>query len=200
VYREYSTDRVLVMEFISGIKVNDVKRLDAEGLDRRIIAARLVDSYFHQVFYHGFFHADPHPGNILILPGNRICFLDFGMMGNVMEKDLEQLASMFLAVRAKDPRRIIRALQQLSDNPVIRNFRALEADLFEFVHNYAVREIHMNEISTMLLELKDIIVRHELKVPSHFFLLARSLVSVEGVCRQLDPTLDLTAMVRPHLL
>jgi len=199
VYRDYSTDRVLTMEFVRGIKVNDVKRLDAEGLDRKLIAKRLIDSYFHQVFYHGFFHADPHPGNILILPGNRICFLDFGMMGNVMEKDLEQLANMFLAVRAKDPRRIIRALQQLSDNPVIKNFRALEADLFEFVHNYAVRDIHMNEISTMLLELKDIIVKHELKVPSHFFLLARSLVSVEGVCRQLDPSLDLTEMVRPHL-
>jgi ubiquinone biosynthesis protein len=200
VFSDYGTDRILVMEFVRGIKINDLRRIEVEGLDRRLIARRLVDSYFHQVFYHGFFHADPHPGNVLVLPDNRICFLDFGMMGNVMPKDLEQLANMFLAVRAKDPRRIIRALQQLSDNPAIRNFRALESDLFEFVHNYSVSEIHMNEISTMLLELKEIIVRHELKVPSHFFLLARSLVSVEGVCRQLDPTLDLTELVRPHLL
>jgi len=200
VYREYSSDKVMVMEFIRGVKVNDVLRLDAEGFDRKIIAHRLIDSYFHQVFFHGFFHADPHPGNVLILPGNIIYFLDFGMMGNIMTRDLEQLATMFLAVRAKDPRRIIRALQQLSDITTINNFRGLESDLFEFVHNYSVREIHMNEISTMLLELKEIVVRHELKMPTHFFLLARSLVSIEGVCRQLDPTLDLTEMIRPHLL
>lgn len=200
VFNEYSTDKVLVMEFIRGVKVNDTLRLDAEGFDRKLLARRLVDSYFHQVFFHGFFHADPHPGNILILPGNQICFLDFGMMGNIMPKDLEQLATMFLAVRAKDPRRIIRALQQLSDNPAISNFRALESDLFEFVHSYSIRDIHLNEISTMLLDLKEIVVRHDLRVPAHFFLLARSLVSIEGVCRQLDPSLDLTEMIRPHLI
>ena len=106
----------------------------------------------------------------------------------------------FLAVNAKDVRKIIRAIQQLSDNPVIKNFRELETDLNEFVQNFSVETIHKNEMSTILLQLKDIIVLHGIKVPTHFFLLARSMVIIEGVLMQLDPDIDLAKLVRPYLI
>lgn len=201
VYREFTTSRVLTLEFISGIKISDNQKLLDNGLDRKIIARRLAHSYFRQVFNYGFFHADPHPGNLLILPDNVICYLDYGMMGNIMKKDLEQLGYLFISVNAKDVRRIIRSLQGLSDNPIIRNFRDLESDINEFVQNYSIQDtIHSNEMSTILLELKDIVVKHGLKVPTHFFLIARSMVTIEGVIRNLDPELDLTKMVRPFLV
>jgi ubiquinone biosynthesis protein len=79
---------------------------------------------FKQVFNYGFFHADPHPGNIFILPDNIVCFLDFGLMGNILHKDVEQLGNLFLSVTSMDVRKIIRAFQLLSDNPSIKDFRA----------------------------------------------------------------------------
>jgi ubiquinone biosynthesis protein len=88
----------------------------------------------------------------------------------------------------------------LSDNPLIRDFRELETDLNEFVQNYSLRTIHSNEMSTVLLELKDIIIKNGLKVPSHFFLLARSMVTIEGVIHNLDPEIDLEKMIRPYLI
>ncbi len=200
VHSALTTSRLLTMEFIEGIKISDYARLESAGYDRKVIAKRLALSYLRQVFQHGFFHADPHPGNLLVLPGNKICYLDYGMMGSIMKKDIEQFGSLFIAVNKKDVRRLIRALQQLSDSPPIRNFRALESDLEEFVHNYAFRSLHSNEMSTVLLQLKDIVVKHGLRVPTHFFLLGRSMVTVEGVIRNLDPELDLSRLVKPFLL
>lgn len=200
VFQEYSTTKVLALEYIEGIKISDYDHFESQGIDRKIIAQRLADSYLKQVFEYGFFHADPHPGNLFVLPGNVICFLDYGMMGNILKKDVEQIANIFLAVRARDVRKIIRALQMLSDGPTIRNFRELESDLYEFVESNAVRNIHSNEMSTLLLELRDIIIKHGLKVPTHFFLLARSLVAVEGVIHGLDPELDLTKKAKPYFI
>lgn len=200
VYRELTTAKVLTLEFIDGTKITDRQKLADKGLDSKLIAKRLAVSYFKQIFNYGFFHADPHPGNLLVLPDNVVCYLDYGMMGNIMKKDIEQFGSLFIAVNKKDVRRIIRALQQLSDNPPIRNYRLLEADLNEFVQSHSFRTVHTNEMSTVLLELKDIIVKHGLKVPTHFFLLARSMVTIEGVIRNLDPELDLSKLIKPYLM
>lgn len=200
VFSEYTTSKVLAIEYIDGIKISDHQKIFNNGLDRKIIAKRLAISYFKQIFNYGFFHADPHPGNLFVLPNNVICYLDYGMMGSIMKKDIEQLGYLFISVRKKDVRKIIRSLQQLSDNPVIRNFRALETDLEEFVQNHSFRTIHTNEMSTILLQLKDIIIKYGLKVPTHFYLLARSMAIVEGVIHTLDPELDLETLIRPYLI
>lgn len=200
VYSDLTTSKVLTMEFIEGIKISDFEKLQRNNLDRKVIAKRLALSYLNQIFSYGFFHADPHPGNLLVLPDNVICYLDYGMMGSITKKDIEQFGYLFVAVGKKDVRRIIRSLQQLSDNPPIRNFRALESDLDEFVHNYAFRSVHSNEMSTVMMELKDIIIKHGLRVPTHFFLLGRSMVTIEGVIRNLDPELDMSKLAKPFLL
>ena len=199
VYAEFTTAKVLTLEFMDGIKINDFKKIKQAGLNRKIIAKRLADAYMRQIFDHGFFHADPHPGNLFVLPGNVVCFLDYGMMGNIMQKDLEQMGRMFNAVRSKDVRKILFAIQQLSDQPVVKKKRALEADLNEFVQNHAYRTVSKNEMSTILLDLKDIIVKYGLKAPAHFFLLGRSMLAAEGVIRQLDPDLDLEKLSRPYI-
>lgn len=199
VYQELTTEKVLTLELIEGVKISDTDKLLTNGFDRKVIAQRLADSFFRQVFDHGFFHADPHPGNLFVMKDNVICFVDFGMMGNIMPKDLEQIGHLFLAVKARDVRRIIRSLQQLSDNPAIEDFRELESDLNEFVQNNSIRTMHTNEMSSILLDLKDIIVKHKMRVPAHFFLLARSIVTLEGVVRHLDPDLDLMRMARPRM-
>ncbi|NOQ71174.1 MAG: hypothetical protein GQ574_04170 [Crocinitomix sp.] len=200
VFQDYSTAKILALEFMSGTKINRLKKLKSTGLDPKVIAERLAISYFKQIFEYGFFHADPHPGNLVVLPNGRICYLDFGMMGSILPKDIEIFGQLFLAITRKDIRKIIKSLQQLSNTTTIKNMRDLEFDVNEFVEKYYVRAIHKNEMSTVLLELKDIIIAHGLKVPAHFFLFARSLVTIEGVIQHLDPELDQFEIVRPFLI
>ncbi|WP_370479022.1 ABC1 kinase family protein [Tamlana flava] len=199
VYQKYTTEKILALEFISGIKINKIEELDKKGIDKEVIAKRLSISFFKQIFEYGFFHADPHPGNLLVLPNRHICYLDFGMMGSILPRDIKVFGSLFMAVTNKNVTKIIKALQQLSNTTVIENKRELEFDINEFLEKYYVRDVHENEISTVLLELKDIIVAHGLKVPSHFYLFARSMVTIEGVIQKLDPSLDQFDMVRPYL-
>ncbi|MEL0455551.1 AarF/UbiB family protein [Flavobacteriaceae bacterium SZ-1-7] len=199
VYQKYTTEKILALEFISGIKINRIEELDKKGIDKEVIAKRLSISFFKQIFEYGFFHADPHPGNLLVLPNRHICYLDFGMMGSILLRDIKVFGSLFIAVTNKNVTKIIKALQQLSNTTVIENKRELEFDINEFLEKYYVRDVHENEISTVLLELKDIIVAHGLKVPSHFYLFARSMVTIEGVIQKLDPALDQFDMVRPYL-
>jgi len=200
VFRTFTTSRILVLEFITGIKISDVGQMLARGYDRKVIAHRLALTYIKQVFDYGFFHADPHPGNILVTPGQHICFLDFGMMGVILDRDIEMFGNLFLAVKAKDVKRVIRVLQNMSENTAIKDMRALEYAINDFVQSYGVNSIHENEMSSVLMQLKDVIVEHGLKVPPHFFLLARSMVTIEGVIHHLDPNLDLLELARPYLV
>lgn len=199
VYQEFTTSKVLALEFISGIKIDRIEELKSKQIDTKVIGRRLAISYFKQIFEYGFFHADPHPGNLLVLPNNHICYLDFGMMGSMLPRDISIFGKLFIAITNKDVKKIIKALQQLSNNAPILNRRDLEFDINEFVEKYYVREIHENEMSTILLELKDIIIAHGLKVPTYFFLFARSLVTIEGVIEKLDPNLEQFEIVKPYL-
>ena len=199
VYPEFTTSKVLALEFISGTKINQIDTLKAKDHDIEVIARRLAVSYFKQIFEYGFFHADPHPGNLLVLPNNHICYLDFGMMGSMLPRDISIFGKLFIAITEKDVKRIIQALQQLSNNAPIKDMRLLEFDINEFVEKYYVRDIHDNEMSTILLELKDIIIGHGLKVPTYFFLFARSLVTLEGVINKLYPGMEQFDIVRPYL-
>lgn len=200
VYQEFTTTKVLALEFIAGTKITNIGKLEAQGLSSKVIAHKLAISYIKQVFVYGFFHADPHPGNILVMDDGEVCFLDFGMMGSIMERDIEMFGHLFISVKGKDVKGIIRALQQMSDVTVINDKRALEFALYEFVQTFGIHSINKNEMSTVLMELKDVIVDHGLKVPPHFFLLARSMVTIEGVIHHLDPKLDILELARPYLV
>ena len=200
VYREFTTSKVLALEFIQGIKVSDIGALEAKGHDPKKIAHKLAISYIKQVFEYGFFHADPHPGNIMVMPNGEVCFLDFGLMGSILDRDIEMFGKLFIAVKGKDIKAIIKVLQQMSEITTISDMRSLEYALNELVEIYSVNSVHENEMSTILMELKDVVVEHGLKVPPHFFLLARSMVTIEGVIHHLDPDLDLLELARPYLI
>lgn len=200
VFQKYTTHKILALEFIEGTKVSNVGKLEACGLNPKNIAHKLAVSYIKQVFVYGFFHADPHPGNVLVMPNGEVCFLDFGMMGSIMDRDIEMFGNLFISVKDKDVKGIIRVLQQMSELSVVKDRRALEGALNEFVQTFGINTIQHNEMSTVLMELKDVIIDHGLKVPSHFFLLARSMVTIEGVIHNLDPKLDLLELARPYLV
>ncbi len=199
VYLEFTTTKVLALEFINGIKIDQIKELKAKDIDTTVIARRLAISYYKQIFEYGFFHADPHPGNLLVLPNNHICYLDFGMMGSMLPRDISIFGRLFISITNRDVKKIIKSIHKLSNNAPISDMRDLEIDINEFVEKYYVRDIHENEMSTILLDLKDIIIAHGLKVPTYFFLFARSLVTIEGVIEKLDPNLEQFEIVKPYL-
>lgn len=199
VFQKYTTDKVLAMEFKNGIKIDHIEKIKEKGFDTKVTARRLAISYFKQIFEYGFFHADPHPGNLLVVPNGNICYLDFGMMGSILPRDIEIFGQLFISITNKDVNKIIKALQKLSNNTPVKDMRDFEFDINEFVEKYYVRDVHDNEMSTVLLELKDIIIEHGLKVPTHFYLFARSLVTIEGVIEKLDPDLEQFELVTPFL-
>jgi ubiquinone biosynthesis protein len=199
VYQKYTTGKILAMEFKNGIKIDHLEKLKKKEFDTKIIARRLTISYFKQIFEYGFFHADPHPGNLLVVPNGNICYLDFGMMGSILPRDIEIFGQLFISITQKDVNKIIKALQNLSNNEPVKDMRALEFDINEFVEKYYVRDVHDNEMSTILLELKNIIIQHGLKVPTHFYLFARSLITIEGVIEKLDSNLEQFELVTPFL-
>lgn len=200
VFQEFTTSKVLAMDLIEGIKIDQIKQLEAKEIDTKVIARRLSTSFFKQIFEYGFFHADPHPGNLFVLPNRHICYLDFGMMGSILRRDVHIFSQMFLAVTQRDVGKIILSIQELSNTTVIMNMRQLEFDVNEFLEKTYVRSVHKNEMSTILIDLKDIIVNHGLKVPTHFYLFARSLVTLEGVIQKLDPELNQFEIAHPFLV
>jgi len=137
---------------------------------------------------------------LLVLPNGHIGYLDFGMMGSMLPRDIAIFGKLFIAISNKNVNVIIKAIMQLSNRAVIPDMRSLEFDINEFVEKYYVRDIHKNEMSTILLELKDIIMNHGLQVPTYFFLFARSLVTLEGVIEKLDPDFEQLEIVRPYLI
>jgi ubiquinone biosynthesis protein len=200
VYRELTTGKVLTMEFINGAKISHFEKFEKMGFERKDLAKQLSESYIKQVFQYGFFHADLHPGNILVTNNGGLCFLDFGLMGSIMQKDIEMFGKLFVAVKEKDIKRIVKSLQQMSGDFTVKDMHSFEYSINEFVNNYAASSLHQNEMSTVLMEMRDIVVEHGLRVPPHFFLLARSMVTVEGVIHKLDPDLDLLELARPFML
>lgn len=200
VYLDYTTDKILAMEMIKGIKISHLEELKDNGFELNTLAYRLSNTFFKQIFEYGFFHADPHPGNLFVMPDGKIAYLDFGMMGSILPRDIEVFGRLFINLRDQNVNGIVKAIQDLSNNTPIKDMRQFEFDVSEFVERYYVREMKESEMSTILMEVKNIIVSHNLKVPGHFFLFIKSIITIEGVTYNLDPNMYQFDVVRPYLL
>jgi ubiquinone biosynthesis protein len=197
VYRDLTTTKILTMEFIDGTKVSNVEALIEEGNDPEIIASRGTDLVLKQIFEHGFFHADPHAGNIMVLDNNIICFLDFGMMGSLLPKHRECLGNIVVGIVNRDVKRIIRATSQLSGSRHVENADRLEyelTDLIDEYYNLPLKNINVGELLTRWLEL---VITHKVKYPPDMYLLIKALITIEGVGEGIDPTFDMMSRVEP---
>ncbi len=197
VFRRYTTARVLTMEYIDGIKISDIKRLEAEDYDKQVITKRGTDLTLKQVFIHGFFHADPHPGNIFILPGNVICPLDYGMVGYVDLKHREMFVELLDSlVRQKIPK-ATQVLLQISIWDEEPDAVALERDLADFIGHHFYKPLKEMEIGKLLQNLLVMLTRHRLRLPPNIFLMMKAIGTVEGIARQLDPDFDIITHATP---
>lgn len=200
VYWEQSSRAILTMEYIAGVKVSDRGKLFDQGLDPKLIARRGADSFLEMVLNHGFFHGDVHPGNVLILPDNVICLLDYGIVGR-LDDDLKKfLTDILAAIVNRDMDEIVSLLLFAGDISDTMDIRALKRDLFNFIDSYYEIPLKEIEVGRMLMEFIEIITLYNIRIPPDLMMLVKSLVLVEGMGRMLDPAFDMVEHLRPFIV
>src|SRR4029453_18805808 len=200
VYESYSAPSVLTMEFIRAHKVRDRAALEAAGIDPRKLAAVGVEFCLKQVFEHHFFHADPHPGNLFVLPGEILVPIDMGMMGTIDAALVHALLELLVGVLLRDADQIVRlfARQGLIAERVDKT--RLRRDVADFLDRYPTVPIGQGNVPARVGTLFEILQRHRVRVPSELLLIGKALATIDGMARDLDPTLDPIEAVRPYVL
>ncbi|MFZ9856077.1 MAG: ABC1 kinase family protein [Limisphaerales bacterium] len=194
-----STSRLLVMEFMEGQKMGRFLEDESNGPLRPRLARRLGDLMLKQIFVHGFFHADPHPGNLLILSGPQLCFIDFGKMGFLSQGQRDHFGRLVVAIAELDESSATRALVDLADLGSHQESTRLEVDMADFIHrnfNVPMAQFSFQKVAKELLAL---IARHRLFVPPDIVSMLNAFGQLEETVRQLDPAHDLMAQARPFL-
>ncbi len=199
VYPAESSERVLTMEYIRGIKADDIAAIDAAGLDRKQITRRGADFIMKQVFEHGFFHADPHPGNIFILEKNRICLIDFGMTGHVDKTTREVFVDLIHSIAVNRFNRTARLLCELAEFETQPDLVRLEKDISLFVSLHLTKALKDIKTAKMLNQFLELCSEHRLRIPPDFFLMIKAFISIEGLAKMLDPDFNMIAHAVPYV-
>ena len=193
-----TTSRVLTIERIYGIKVDDVQGLSGAGIDLHELATRAAGAAAKMIFEDGFFHADPHPGNLFVETAGTIGLIDFGMVGEVDAPLRERLAKLLQAFTANNPDRISRALLELSTAPPTTDRTMLRHDSAVFVQLYQGKKLGQLEIAPLVMQLLAILRNHHLQLPREMALLAKMLLMTEGMGARLDPEFSLGNVLKPY--
>ena len=199
VYRKLTTRRVLTIEYIDGIKVSNKEALVRAGLDCHAITERGTDVLLKQIFTYGFFHADPHPGNIFVLPRNIICLIDFGMMGAVDRNTREIFVGLVDGVIRRDEPRIAQVLVKLTDWDEEPDNIQLEKDVADFIGRHLFKPLHDIELGRLMQHLLDLATKHRMRIPPDIFLMLKALSQVEGIARCLYPEFDIFSKAAPFI-
>lgn len=202
-YNEFTTDRILVMERIRGVRIDDLEGISAMGLDRKRIARIGVDAYFKSVLEDGFFHADPHPGNLLVMADGNIGFMDFGMCGTVTSELKAILVNIFLAFITRDFDLLVDQHVEMGFIPedidietYRRDFKEDIADFMEPLHGIPFNEV---DFAAYLGAVLKIIIKHRMKIPADLLLIHKAMLLIQGVGSRLDPEFDIVTASRPYL-
>jgi ubiquinone biosynthesis protein len=197
VFWDYTDEKVLTMEYVPGTKISHFEQLEKAGHCLKEIAGKGATAFLKQVFEHGLFHGDPHPGNLLILDDGKICILDFGMVGRLSEELKVQLTELLFALLQRDVDRIISQLLYSGELLDETNLKALKRDLSEFIDDYYDILLQDIKVGKLLIDFVDILTEYRIKFPPDLLLLARALIAMEGLGRQLDPHFNMINHIRP---
>jgi ubiquinone biosynthesis protein len=197
-YPELCTSRVLTMELIEGIKLSETQRLAARGADLDEVARRGANLYLEMIFSHGFYHADPHPGNVLLMDHNVIGLLDFGMVGRIDDQLQEELAEMFAAVGHRDAEHLAAIITRVGAVPAGLDRGTLGLDVTDFLGHYGSQPADRFDLSGALKELTEIIRRYHIMLPARIAMLIKVLLTLEGTSRWLSPKFSLVEVMAPY--
>lgn len=196
-YSELCTGRVVTMERLDGISVAEREKLIVTGANLDEVARRIGDVYVQMIFRHGYYHADPHPGNVLVLPGNVIGLLDFGMVGRIEERLREDIQEMLLAIVHRDVQLLTSILRRIGEVPFDVDVTAFSIDVTDFVDSYSTVSLSEFDVAAALSDMVEIIRRHRITLPSQVGLLIKTLVTLEGTVKALSPRFSLMEALEP---
>ncbi|PWM46579.1 MAG: ABC transporter [Clostridiales bacterium] len=198
VYDEYTTGSVLVMENIGGYDINEVKQLEANGYDMHEIAYKLADNYMKQVMEDGFFHADPHPGNIKICNG-KIAWIDFGMMGRISERDRKLIIAALEGMVHGDVATVKEAVLTLGSPSAPINHTNLYADLDVIISRYSTQDLGNINMEKALMDVMKVAKAHKIAIPSGVTLLGRGLATIEGLMADICPDVNVLELIISYM-
>ena len=198
VYWEQTTSRVLTMERMHGMKVTDTAALDAAGIDRPELARAATAAEMKMVFDDGFFHADPHPGNLFVEPGGRVGLIDFGMVGEVDERLRNQLSGLFVAIVRKDPERMANSLLRINASGERVDRVKLRMDLGPLIRMYSGKDLRTAPVGSIVTTGLGILRTHRIQLPREMALMLRMLIMTEGMGEVLDPDFRLGPVLAPY--
>ncbi|MCB6184464.1 ubiquinone biosynthesis protein UbiB [Leeia sp. TBRC 13508] len=198
VHWELTSESVNVQDLIIGIPGNHLQEIEVNGLDRKILASRGADAVLKMILIDGYFHADPHPGNVFYLPDNQIAFIDFGMVGWLSKQRRDQIVDLLAALASRDAYSIADVLQEWVDGGGVDD-ELLAGDISEFIFNYEHVALKDIRISTLLGDIVTIMRDHGIALPADMTLLFKALITLEGLGRQLDPNFRMVEHLTPFV-
>ena len=195
IYEEFTTRKILVLEKIIGVKVDDKQKIKQLGWDTDKISQIGIRAFFKQILEHGFFHADLHPGNIFVVANDCISYIDFGMVGMIDNKTLSNINALSLAVVSKNIDKVIYILEDMNISNKDTNKIELKQDLLYIMHYYydvKITEIKMAQITNELFRL---LRKHKISLPYELSMLVKTVITLEGTARELDPNFSLKTII-----
>jgi ubiquinone biosynthesis protein len=196
VFAELSCDTVLTLEYVEGTPLNALE--PGGGTDPEKVARNIIETAFRQLFEDGLFHGDPHPGNILVLAENRIALLDFGLVGRLTRVQQEALVTLIVAVALRDADTVARVLNRIGVPEVHTPVTEFRADIAAILDRYLGLKLGEIRTATLLRDLLDLAVRHRIRIPKEYAVLAKASITVEGIIRRLYPKLDILQVGLPY--
>jgi ubiquinone biosynthesis protein len=199
VFSELTSGRVITLKYIDGVKVNDIKGIEKLGLDKKTIASNIANSYLKQIYVDGFFHGDPHPGNLFVLPRNIIGFTDFGIMGFLDKHAKEYLSRVLMAVVRNDSREMAEAMMGMGNVMGETDFESFVLDIDYMLQRYfgiPLKEVRIGEV---LGDITKVMNKHNIKILPNLGLLTVTMWSVEGLVQSIDPEFDTLEASKPFV-
>lgn len=197
-YPKLSNNNILCMDYIDGIKVTDIDNLIRAGLDIKIVARQGADLYVSQVLDHGFFHADPHAGNIFVLPDGRISFIDFGTMVGLMPSDKKNLEDIIVCIILNKPEMLVSVFKKIAVDYSVQNEEKLRRDIFEFLEMIGASSLANLDFSRIFNQLRTLLQENDVNLPEYLYQLMRGLIHLEGIGKKLDPEMNLVELLKPY--
>lgn len=194
---ELTTKDVLVMEYIDGININEYERLNLENHDTRKLAEHLTKAIFHQILIEGFFHGDPHPGNIKIMPDETIAFIDFGMVGRLTQEMKGHFGFLIISLMKQDVDSVVRAITRMGAVPDNVNMKELRRDAEKLKDKYYDVPLSRVNLGNAIQEIFDIAHKHKIILPSDFTMLGKTVLTLESIIANLDPDFSILDVAEP---
>jgi ubiquinone biosynthesis protein len=197
IYWDYSTQKVLTAEYIEGIKISKKEDLKQQGYNLSLLAERFAKGIFHQIFMEGFFHGDPHPGNVVVLPGEIIVFLDFGMVGRLSSEMKYNLSSLVIGLMRQDADELTKTIFRMGIVPDHVNRIQLREDIEVLKEKYYGIPLSKVSLGDAVSSIFAVALKHKIKIPADLVLVGKALLTMEGIVERLDPRLSILDVAEP---